>query len=250
MSAVRQLLPEPLDDVDPVLLVATEARPAPADRPWLLVNMVASLDGATAIEGRSGGLGGPADRRLFAAIRSVADVILVGASTVRLEGYRPPRMSDEVQEARVLRGQAPVPRLAIVSSSLRLDLSGPLFADAEEQTIVVTTPTADRTRRTEIATRADLLLAGHGERVDFVDALRSLGEMGARVVVVEGGPSVNGQLLEADLVDEWRLTLSPMLVGGDAKRAIEGSTPEAPREMRLDRVLEEDGALFVRYVRR
>ena len=212
--------------------------------------MVSSVDGATAVEGRSGGLGGPADRRLFVAIRSVADVILVGASTVRAEGYGPPRMPDAVQEARVLRGQAPVPRLAVVSASLRLDLTGPLFADQAEQTIVVTTPAADRARRSEIAARADLLLAGQTARVDMAEMLRSLGEMGARIVVAEGGPSLNGQLLDADVVDEWRLSLSPVLVGGQAKRAIEGPAPATPHEMRLDRVLEDDGALFVRYVRR
>jgi riboflavin-specific deaminase-like protein len=247
---MRQLLPEPLVDVDPMALVADEARAAPPDRPWLLVNMVTSLDGATAVAGRSGDLGGPGDRRLFTAIRAVADVILVGASTVRAEGYRLPQLPDAVQEARVLRGQAPLPRLAIVSASLSLDLAGPLFSDSEQQVLVVTTPAADRARRTQITTRADLLLAGQTERVDFAAALRSFAEMGARIVVAEGGPSLNGQLLDADLVDEWRLTIAPLLVGGSARRAIEGSVRAAPEGMRLDCVLEEDGSLFLRCVRR
>ena len=118
---MRQLLPEPVEDVDPDELYPDDARPAGVDRPWVLLNMVTSVDGATAVEGRSAGLGGAADQTVFHVLRSVPDVILVGAATVRAERYGPPRTSQAHQAARQARGQAPFPRLAIVSGRLDLD---------------------------------------------------------------------------------------------------------------------------------
>src|SRR5262245_36804108 len=97
VRAMRRLLPGPLEEVDPRSAYAL-GRPRPGDRPWLLVNMVTSLDGAVAIDGRSGALGGPGDHLVFHALRSLADVILVGAATVRAERYGPVRLPPEVQE--------------------------------------------------------------------------------------------------------------------------------------------------------
>ena len=104
------------------------------DRPWVLVNMVASLDGAITIADRSGGLGGPADKAMFSALRGVADVVMAGAGTVRAEGYGPARPSDAVRAVRRARGQAEVPRIAVVTRSLDLDLATPLFTEAVEPT--------------------------------------------------------------------------------------------------------------------
>jgi hypothetical protein len=84
---MRRLWPDPGEVDDIAALVAAEPRPAPADRPWVLVNMIASLDGAITIAERSGGLGGPADKAMFAALRGIADVVLVGAGTARAERY-------------------------------------------------------------------------------------------------------------------------------------------------------------------
>ena len=120
---------------------------APADRPWVLVNMVASLDGAITIADRSGGLGGPADKAMFSALRGVADVVMAGAGTVRAEGYGPARPSDAVRAVRRARGQAEVPRIAVVTRSLDLDLATPLFTEAVEPTIVITCASADRDRQ-------------------------------------------------------------------------------------------------------
>lgn len=246
---MRQLLPEPHDDVDPIEAYETDLRPAPADRPWVMLNMITSADGATAVEGVSGGLGGAPDRLVFKAIRSLADFILVGSGTVRAENYGPPRTDHRLQERRVLRGQAPHPRIAVVSSRLDLDLGSPLFADSDPPALVITSPGADRARRTEVADRADLMLAGQGARVDLGDALRSLREMGARVVLVEGGPSLNAQLLGADLVDELCLTIAPLLVGGTSSRIVAGAQTRPPVGLDLARVLTAEGLLFLRYVR-
>lgn len=239
---------EPVDVDDLDAFVAAEARPAPTGRPWLLVNMVSALDGAISVAGRSGGLAGPADKALFAALRGVADVVMAGAGTVRAEGYGPPRPSPTVRAARRARGQAEAPRLAIVSRSLRLDLDAPLFTEAESPPFVITHAAGDPERKRAVAARAELVVAGEAE-VDLHAALVALGGHGVGVVTAEGGPHLNGDLLAADLIDEWELTISPRLAGGEAGRASVGPPLAMPLEMRLDRVLQDEHFLLTRWVR-
>jgi riboflavin biosynthesis pyrimidine reductase len=242
------LLPEPADDVAIDRAYADVDRPPPPGRPWVLVNMVATVDGGTAIDGRSGPLGGAADRKVFPNIRAVADVVLAAAGTVRAESYGPPRTPAHLREQRSARGQTEVPRLAIVTSSLDLDPGWELFTAAEIRPLVVTTPDAPAERRAALEPVAELVTAGEG-RVDLPDALAQIGGTGARVVVAEGGPSLNGQLLAGDLVDELCLTVAPLAIGGASARIAHG--PDVPpRELALAHVLEEDGVLFLRYVRR
>jgi riboflavin biosynthesis pyrimidine reductase len=212
--------------------------------------MVTSLDGATALGGRSGGLGGPGDRRVFHTLRSLADVILVGAGTVRAEGYGPVRIPPEEQEARVLRGQAALPRLAVVSRRLDLDLGSDLFTTSDPPPLVITCPGTPASRRVEVAAAADLLLAGQGDDVDLGVALTLLAEMGAELVVCEGGPVLNGQLVAADLVDELCLTMAPLLVGGGSARLGFGLEPVSPHRFDLASLVEDDGELYLRAVRR
>jgi riboflavin-specific deaminase-like protein len=246
---VRQLLPDGQDEVDPVALHAALDRPAPEGRPWVLLNMISSADGGTAVDGVSGGLGGQADKKVFAALRTLPDLILVGAATVEAERYGPPRPSAEVQEARRARGQRAKPRLVVVSGSLSCNLSLPLFADADDDNrpLVVTGEAAEPNliRATESVAEVRVL----GERhVDLPALLAALRSEGARVVLAEGGPSLNGALVAADLVDELCLSLSPTLAGGDSARIVRGA-PSALRSLVLERVLEEDGLLFFRYLR-
>ncbi len=245
---MRRLWPEPGEVDDVAGLVAAEARPSPPDRPWLLVNMVSSLDGAITIGERSGGLGGPADKAVFSALRAVADVVMAGAGTVRAEGYGPARPTAAARAARAARGQAEVPQIAVVSRSLELDLGTPLFTEAERPTIVITCGSADADRRAEVAEVAELIVVGD-DAVDLTAALGALRAGGASVVTCEGGPHLNGDLLVADLVDEWALTISPVLVGGDAGRSSRGPYVPEPVGMALDRMLEDDGFLLTRWVR-
>ena len=84
---MRQLFPEPVGSVEP--LDVYRDLPVVESRPAVRLNMISSVDGSTALDGRSGGLGGPADRKVFAALRSLADVVLVAAGTVRAENYGP-----------------------------------------------------------------------------------------------------------------------------------------------------------------
>lgn len=246
---VRQLLPVPAD-VDPVPTYLAADRPRPHGRPWVAVGMISSLDGATAVDGTSGGLGGPADRQVFRAVRAIADVILVAAGTVRAEGYRPVTIGDDARDARLAAGRSPGPaRLAIVTSSLDLDLDADLFADPGPSgpPIVFTTTDADAAARAAVAEVAEVRTIGEG-RVDLAGALSTLGD--AEVVVCEGGPSLNGAVVDADLVDEWCVSLAPVVAGGSSSRIVAGADPVDGGGLELESLLEGDGILFGRWVRR
>jgi riboflavin biosynthesis pyrimidine reductase len=224
---VRQLLPEPADPVEP--LDVYRDLPVVTGRPALRLNMIASVDGGTAVDGRSGGLGGSADRRVFAALRSLADVVLVAAGTVRAERY----------------GPAAVP-IAVVSGSLQLDWESPFFSAADRRPLVVThrrAPAAEAVRASKVA---DVVVAGES-RVDLLLALELLGERGFRHVLAEGGPSLNGALAGAGVLDELCLTVAPVLVSGDAKRIVAGPRLGPPAQLALRSACEEDGYLFLRY---
>ncbi len=242
---VDQLLPRFVSDVNPVALYASDRRDPHPDRPWLMLNMVTSADGATSSGGVSGSLSSPEDREVFAAIRAVADVILVGAETVRRESYGPPKIRPELAEGRASRSQAPRPRLAVVSRSLDLDFAAPLFDDNPSPMLfTVADPPADRLARAEAVAAVHRLGA---DRVELAEVLRQIGQAGARVVLAEGGPSLNAQLLAAGLLDEVCWTISPTLAGGDSPRMAQGAPPRRDR-LRLVRVLAQDHTLFLRYL--
>ncbi|GHH64594.1 hypothetical protein GCM10017673_07510 [Streptosporangium violaceochromogenes] len=237
---MRLVYPTASEEVD---LATAYAYP---DGPRVRLNMVASADGGAWLAGRSGGLSGRGDRRVFGVLRGQADVILVGAATVRAEGYGPARPRPSWNEIR--RGRPPAPPVAVITRRLDVDLTGPLFAEAGPyaRTIVVTCDAAPRDRRQEAARHGEVIVAGD-ERVDLAAAVGELAGRGLGRVLCEGGPKVNAQLAAAGLVDELCLTVSPMLIGGDAARVLDG--PAAPVALRLAHVLEEDGFLFTRYVR-
>ena len=235
--------------MDPLPLYTADARPAPADRPWVLVNMVCSVDGATAVDGVSGTLGGQADRAAFTAIRAVADVILVAAGTARAEGYGPPRTPPGVRQQRTARGQAPKPRIALVTRRVDLDFGSALFGDPASRCIVVVPADAPAGRVVAAEAVADVLPAGRGD-VDLPSALQAMHGLGVRTVLCEGGPSLLGQLASDDLIDEVCLTVSPHLVGGDSARIAHGDAlPGGVAPLRLARILEEEDVLLFRYLR-
>ena len=243
----------PTDDIDPVAVVARDDRTPPPGRPWVLATMIASADGSATDEGDlSGGLGGAADKAMFAAVRAVADVIVAGATTVIAENYGPSRPSPAVREQRIARGQTPVPRIAVATASLSIDLAHRLFAEAspDARPLVLSESSADRARRRALEAVADVHLAGDGS-IDWARALHVLhAEAGASVVLCEGGPRTVGQLVDADLLDELCLTVSATLVGGNGPRLAVGPPPGAHRPLRLARVVvADDDALLLRYVR-
>lgn len=248
-AAMRELWPVPAPDVDPMARVAGDRRPTPAGRPWVMVNMIATVDGGTATAGVSGGLGGAGDKAMFRAVRSVPDVIVVGAQTVRMEDYGAPRPTGAVRAARRARGQEPTPRMAVVSSRLDLDPAQGFFADAEQRPLVFTGAAADPVRLEALAPVAELV-RGAGDLLDLAMVLEELASRGAEVVLCEGGPSLNGQLVATGLVDEWCTTVSPMLVAGPSARSAHGHADVPTLGLRLDRVMADDeGYLFLRYLR-
>jgi riboflavin biosynthesis pyrimidine reductase len=221
-------------------------RAQPPGRPWVLANMVGGLDGSAARGGRVGDLTDATDQRLFRSLRAVADVVLVGAGTVRAERYGAVRLDDDLRSRRVAAGRPPVPALAVVSRSLALDWDAPLFAAAEPgaRTVVVTTKTADADLRARAAEVADVVEAGE-DRVDLAAAVAALG---AGVVLCEGGPTLLGELAALGLLDELCLTLSPVMGGDPLPVAV--SPPGAPlTRLALAHTLVEDGTLFLRYER-
>ena len=245
---VRQLLPDAAE-VDPTVAYLAADRPARPGRPWVLVGMVAAVDGATAVGGRSGALGGAADREVFRAVRAVADVVLVAAGTARVEGYGPVRLTDEARAARIAAGRAAeAPRLAVVSRSLDLGPVAERFPEHERRPLVLTTVDADEDRVRALAELAEVRRIGRST-VDLAAALGSLGQDGAAVVVCEGGPQLNCGLVAAGLVDELCVTIAPTLAGGDSARLATGA-PEVAVGLELVSLLTAGGVLCGRWVRR
>jgi riboflavin biosynthesis pyrimidine reductase len=220
--------------------------PSVEGRPALRLNMIVSVDGGTSWNGVSGALGGPADKALFAVLRGLTDVILVASGTMQAERYGPANLPAPVQEARVARGQEPVPAIAVVSRSCDFDWSTPFFTEARARPVVVTVAAAPAERRERAAAVADVVVAGETD-VDLHRAVEALAARGATAVLAEGGPTLNGALAQAGLLDELCVTLAPLLASGDAKRLISGSPLAQLDRLQLWSICDEDGYLFLRY---
>ena len=290
---MRQLLPRPAAEVDSLALYSAAVRNSPAGRPWVMVNMIASADGAVAVGGASGGLGSPADRAVFAAARACADWILAGAGTVRAERYRLPRPSAAVRAARLAAGRSERPGLAVVSASLDLDPDLPMLADrrpGEARPLILTGPDAPADRAERLAQTAEVVRLeptapvpteaargfapartdeagkveptaagaaqgfapagtdGPGRLGSPAASLGELGRRGAKVVLAEGGPTLNAWLADAGMIDELCLSIAPVLTGGSSPRLIHGADLTGPLNLELAHLLEDDGMLFARYL--
>jgi riboflavin biosynthesis pyrimidine reductase len=215
--------------------------------PWLRMNFIASLDGAATQDGVSAGLGSADDKLVFDTLRLLTDVILVGAGTVRAEGYGGVCAGPADAVWRAEHGLAAQPALAIVSARLDIAPSHPFFTEAVVRPVVVTHAGSPIDRRRALMEVADVLVCG----TDAVDLRRARVELAARglaQVLCEGGPHLFGALIEADCVDELCLTLTPMLEGGPAGRIARGGS-QATRRMSLMHALPVGDMLFLRYTR-
>lgn len=227
---MRRLLPAP-----PAEISIEDAYSAPLgerdDRPWCNLCMVQSLDGSTVVEGRSGALSSDNDGRVLGRLRSLADVVIVGAGTVRQEGYGPPRK--------------PGQRIGVVTARGHVDTTTELFTSGAG--FVITTHGA----AVDAAASVDVLRAGT-EAVDLAGALVRIPEVcpGASVVQAEGGPSLNGALLAAGVLDELDLTHAPFTVGGDGPRMIAGADEHDRRYALAQLLTDDDSFLYSRWIRR
>jgi 5-amino-6-(5-phosphoribosylamino)uracil reductase len=240
---VRRLLPDPAE-LDHAGLI--EAYRVPAGR-HVRVNFVASLDGAVTVDGRSGALGSPGDRRIFQVLRALADVVLVGHGTASTEGYRPIMADSPVGRLRASIGLSPTASVAVVSRRASLDPTSGLVTGAVSPTILVTSAAADAGRREALAAAGVTVLVCGDDDVDLRLALDRLAELGHEQVLCEGGPTLFRDALIAGVVDELDLSIAPALVGGGEPRLLDGVLPE-PARLELRQMLEEDGTLFARYV--
>ncbi|WP_232662023.1 pyrimidine reductase family protein [Pseudonocardia sp. TRM90224] len=235
------LLPAHADlaELDDEALAAVYAYPDDLAAPWVRVGFVASADGAAAAAGRSEGLSNAADHRVFVLLRRLADVVLVGAGTVRAQDYRGARRP-------TIGGSTPPP-IAVITGSAELDPGSRLFTDTKVAPIILTLPTAPAERLARLtAAGADVVVL---ERLTPDALLAELAARGLHRVLCEGGPAVHGQFIAADAVDELCLSVAPLLTGGTAPRISAGPDGALPRSMRLVSALHEDGTLLLRYQR-
>ena len=241
---MRMIFPSAGDELDDFGVAEVYAYPRET---WLRANFVSSADGAAYVDGRSGGLSSPGDKRIFGLLRVLADVVLVGAGTARTEEYKPARHRDTLASLR--EGRPATASIALVTRSLDLDLGTPLFTEtpADARTIVITCGSSPADRRAEVAKVADVIVAGETE-VDLTQGVAELAKRGLSRVICEGGPHLLGSLAAAGLVDELSLTVSPTLAGPGAGRIIAGPALPNPAKMTLAAVLAEDDFLFCRYV--
>jgi riboflavin biosynthesis pyrimidine reductase len=239
---MQRLIPES-EQLTPLEMAAADFRNAEG-RPWVIVNFVTSVDGATTVDGGSTQLGDDEDQAVFQALRAVPDVILVGASTVIVEDYRPVSLDETRREWRAARGMSPVPKLAIVSGTMSLDVDQRVFSDSEFKPLVLTGPNANPGRLALLGDAADVKILLELNPKSILESLAPAG-----IVLLEGGPTLTGQFALAGLIDELNLTVSPALVGGDSSRLVGKVSVKPPFGMRLVRVVTGERMLFLRYLR-
>ena len=246
-TAIWRLMPDP--QTDPLSDTEMLDLYAPPEAPlFTRANFISSADGAATVGGKSGGLNSPSDKRVFDLLRVVCDAVVVGAGTLREEGYGPMVADPDQQAARVRAGRSAHPALVAVSRRLDLDPQAPMFVNAPVQPYVLTcesSPVAVRERLSDVAT---VLVAGT-TTVDFAAAWPLLAGAGLDALLCEGGPHLLGSLGEAGLLNELCLTLAPKLAGPGAGRIVAGDQ-FGPVDMTLMHVLHSArGELFLRYAR-
>jgi len=214
---------------------------------WVTGHMVAGIDGTASVDGRVGSLSTTPDQALFRRMRQIADIVMVGAETVRREGYGPVRLPDEATAQRTRQGQSPTPPIAVVSRSLTLDWTAKVFTEApvDAPTHVITCAAADPGLRAEAEEVARVIVAGD-DRVEPAAALRALAGLGHRVVLCEGGPTWLGELVAAERLDELCLSIAP-LMGGDPLPVSVTPPGAGLARFELKGAMAEAGTLFLRY---
>ncbi|KLO29552.1 pyrimidine reductase family protein [Mycobacterium haemophilum] len=221
------------------------------DQIWVRANFITSADGGATADGKTGAMAGPGDRFVFNMLRELADVVVVGAGTVRIEGYSGAHLPVAQRQQRQARGQNEVPQLAIVTKSGRLDRDMAVFTRTEVAPLMLTCTATAKELRPRFADLADVVDCSGDDpnKVDEAAVLAALQARGLRRVLTEGGPMLLGSFIQRGMLDELCLTIAPLLVGGLARRIATGPGQLLTR-MRCAHVLTDDaGYLYARYVK-
>jgi riboflavin-specific deaminase-like protein len=247
---VRRLLPDAATTTSEAAYadLGLDQRAEGLTRPYVVANMVTTADGHGAVGGRTKELSSPADRELFHSLREQVDAVMAGTATIAIERYGPLVRDEERRRRRVARGLAPQPLAVTASRSLELPVTVPLFEHPESKVVVLAGQNGEPPHA-----NAELIVEhvpGPDERtIDFLAGFELLRTRhGVHTLLLEGGPTLLGAMLEAGLVDELFLTFAPLLIGGGPEPAIvEGPPLPAPVRLRLLGLLEDEGFLFARY---
>jgi riboflavin biosynthesis pyrimidine reductase len=249
-KAIQLTAGGPLGDLDDIDLAGLYAYPdARGKTAWVRANMIGSIDGMATVAGRSGELGSTGDRQLFGVVRALADVVVVGARTAITEGYGPVAPHPALSEHRVAAGRAPAATLALVSNTLAIPVPPqPDHVMRAANTVVVTCHSAPDDARAELRDAGVTVVDCGDESVDLSQVLDHFAAAGLWRVLCEGGPALLGSFLDADLIDELCVTMSPLLTAGEGKHLTAGG--DAVRRMRRTHVLADDeDYLYLRWVR-
>ena len=244
MGLIRQIWPDErgLDDHELEKLYRY-----PADPRWLAVNFVSGTDGAIAVEGRSGSLSTPADRIVYRLGNDLADVVLVGAGTAMAEGFEGLRPDERTADRRRRFGLAPIAPVAVVTNGRSLPPDAPVITKAAVPTLVFTSSLAPSSLRDAwTANGARVFVVGE-DAVSAELVVATLVAEGLGRIDCEGGPRLFGSLIEAGVVDEFRLTVAPFLVAGTAGRAAVGGVVD-PAKLELASVLTDGSSVLLRYL--
>ena len=240
---VRRLLPDAAETTVAEQLAELElGELAHPDRPYLVLNFAATLDGRAAIDGRSGPIGSKADTEMLQRLRTRVDAVMIGAGTMRAERYGRMVSDPEFRAYRESTGLAHDPLAVLVSNRLELPWDATLFTDGGGEVVIFT---ASEEEPPETAT--PVTVVRHPEGVDLDRGLQwLLSDRGVRSVLCEGGPTLHGRLREAGLADELFLTTAPKIAGGEGPRVLEGALADVD-EVELAWLLEAESELFARY---
>ena len=243
---LHQLIPEDARVELPEILEGLRlAEQAGSERPYTIVNFIASADGRATFQGRSAPLGDPVDREMFHGLREQAEAVMAGTHTIRIERYGRMTRDHERRDRRVRAGREPEPLACVVTRRGDVPTEAPIFSEPEAR-VVVFGP--GELELGELAAAVEVVRLDPGELTLTTVMRRLRWDFGIRSLLCEGGPTLFNALLQERLVDELFLTLAPKLSGGGSAPAVT-SGPELPelQPLELAWALEHAGNLYLRY---